>query len=55
VLTTGKREGLGDFDETTETGREGGAVGTPCWEAMASWRRQRTSSALARSIGVWPS
>ena len=30
-------------------------VGTPCCDTMASFRRQRTSSADARSMGVWPS
>lgn len=54
VVTTG---GEGDCEGIAiEGGREGGAeagaVGTDCWEAMASCSKQRTSSADAKSTGV---
>lgn len=54
---TGSKVGLGVCARTIEGGLDEGAavVGTACCEAIASCKRQRTSSAEAKSIGTCPS
>lgn len=49
--------GLGVWTRAMEEGLDDGAeaVGTVCWDAMASCRRHLTSSAEDRSTGACPS
>lgn len=53
----GSIEGLGGCTSTTDEGLEVTTVveGNICCEAIASWSKQRTSSADAKSTGTWPS
>lgn len=56
-LFTGKGAGVGAGVKAIEGGLDGGAeaVGTTCWDAIASCKRHLTSSADAKSTGAWPS
>lgn len=49
--------GAGVWGRAIDGGREHGAdaVGTTCWDAIASCNKHLTSSAEAKSTGAWPS